>query len=108
MKNYMAIFALLLLAIGILSCSQNKFDKVEKTVDAHYSIVYKDGKCGVYDNTADSLVTSIKYDVLEYGHFTVEDSIEVTVWRCECDGQKGLLSIAGKNNELLEFLFFEN
>ena len=64
MKNNIA---LLLLAVLAASCSGRvKFDRIETTPLERYSIVYKDAKCGLYDNQADSLVTAVKYDALKY------------------------------------------
>lgn len=65
-KNFFRL-TLLFIALIAISCSGNqKFDSVENTETERYSIVYKDGKCGVFDNNADSLVTDISYDVLQY------------------------------------------
>ena len=98
MKNYFTLL-LLLTTVFVASCSRlRKFDNVEATENERYNIVYNDGKCGIYDNNADSLVTSIKYDALKY-------SIEITVWVCELDSLSGLVSIAGENNEMLEIIF---
>lgn len=64
MKNYFTL-VLLLIAVSVASCSRlRKFDSVETTDNERYNIVYNEGKCGIYDNNADSLVTSIKYDAL--------------------------------------------
>ena len=105
MKNYFTI-VLLLSIILVTSCSRlRKFDSVEATENERYSIVYSLGKCGIYDNNADSLVTSIKYDNLKYSRGVVQDSIEITVWVCEKDSLSGLVSIVGENNEMLEIIF---
>ncbi len=105
MKNYFTI-VLLLSIILVTSCSRlRKFDSVEATENERYNIVYNDGKCGIYDNNADSLVTLIKYDALKYSQCVIKDSIEITVWVCELDSLSGLASIAGENNEMLEIIF---
>ena len=105
MKNYFTI-VLLLSIILVTSCSRlRKFDRVEATENERYNIVYNDGKCGIYDNNADSLVTLIKYDALKYSQCVIKDSIEITVWVCELDSLSGLVSIAGENNEMLEIIF---
>lgn len=106
MKKYFILVSLMLAAvIWCFSFSQIKFDHVEPTENERYSIVYNDGKCGVYDNKADSLVTAIKYDVLKYSQCVIKDSIEITVWVCELDSLSSLVSIAGENNEMLEIIF---
>lgn len=105
MKNYFTL-VLLLIAVSVASCSRlRKFDSVETTDNERYNIVYNEGKCGIYDNNADSLVTSIKYDALKYLQCIIKDSIEITVWVCELDSLSGLVSIAGENNEMLEIIF---
>lgn len=105
MKNYFTL-VLLLIAVSMASCSRlRKFDSVETTDNERYNIVYNEGKCGIYDNNADSLVTSIKYDALKYSQCIIKDSIEITVWVCELDSLSGLVSIAGENNEMLEIIF---
>lgn len=111
-KNLKRIFtqcilsALLVIIMGTAtsSCSQPRFDKTEQTIDERYSIVYKESKCGVYDNEADSLVTKIKYDALQYRFFTVEDNVKLSIWCCKQNGAEGLLSIARENNEFIEIL----
>jgi len=105
MKNYFTL-VLLLIAVSVASCSRlRKFNSVETTDNERYNIVYNEGKCGIYDNNADSLVTSIKYDALKYSQCIIKDSIEITVWVCELDSLSGLVSIAGENNEMLEIIF---
>lgn len=105
MKNYFTL-VLLLIAVSVASCSRlRKFDSVETTDNERYNIVYNEGKCGIYDNNADSLVTLIKYDALKYSQCIIKDSIEITVWVCELDSLSGLVSIAGENNEMLEIIF---
>lgn len=105
MKNYFTI-VLLLIVVLVASCAKRKnFDHIETTKNERYSIVYSLGKCGIYDNNADSLVTAIKYDNLKYSRGVVQDSIEITVWVCEKDSLSGLVSIVGENNEMLEIIF---
>lgn len=102
MKNYFTI-VLLLIVVLVASCAKRKkFDRIEATKDERYNSL---GKCGIYDNNADSLVTSIKYDNLKYSRGVVQDSIEITVWVCEKDSLSGLVSIVGENNEMLEIIF---
>ena len=101
-----AIFSILIVAtIAFTSCTRKPFDRVEPTEVEQYSIVYNDGKCGMYDNFADSLITSIKYDVLSYNRSTIEDSLEISIWRCELDSSVGMLAIEHSTNETIEFIF---
>lgn len=105
MKNYSLFVLFLLSAIGISSCSPKKFDRIEQTENERYGIAYREGKCGVYDHAADSLVTELKYDVLKYGRRVTENGIDVTVWVSEQEGASGMLSIIGESNETMEIVF---
>lgn len=104
MKKCLIILSMLA-AVVAASCSQKKFDRIEPTENERYGIAYREGKCGVYDNAADSLVTELKYDALKYGRCVAENGIEFTVWVSEADGASGLLSITGENNETMEIMF---
>ena len=105
MKHYFTL-VLLLIAVSVASCARmKKFERIESTENDRYSIVYKDGKCGVYDNNADSLVTFIKYDKLTYGRIASEEDIEFTVWGCVVEGCQGMLSIGCETNERIEIIF---
>lgn len=104
MKN---IFTLALLIVTVLatSCSgMRKFDRVETTSVERYSIVYKDKKCGLYDNQVDSLVTDIKYDALKYSRTASEGGFEFTIWVSEMDDYEGIISIESKTNEPMEIM----
>lgn len=102
MKKY---FALILLLVAVACSGIQKFDSVASTPVERYSIAYKDGKCGVYDNHADSLVTNIEYNHLEYSKYVVNDSIGSTVWICETEDARGLLFVAEETNEFLGFFY---
>ena len=102
-----AIFTLMLMlaAVMAVSCSgMRKFDRVEATSVERYSIVYKDNKCGLYDNQADSLVMAIKYDALRYGRTASEGGYEFTIWVGEMENCEGMISIESTTNESLEIM----
>lgn len=99
------VFLVTLVVVLFISCTRKPFDRIEPTEVEQYSIVYNDGKCGMYDNFADSLITSIKYDALSYNRSTIEDSLEISIWRCELDGSVGMLAIEHSTNESMEFMF---
>ena len=105
MKQSLFILLLTLIAFASNSCTRKPFDRIEPTEVEQYSIVYDNGKCGLYDNYADSLITSIKYDVLSYNRSTIEDSLEISIWRCELDSSIGMLAIEHSTNESMEFIF---
>lgn len=100
------IIALLLLAVLAASCSGRvKFDSIEATPLERYSIVYKDTKCGLYDNQADSLVTAVKYDALKYCGTEPGDGVEFTMWVGEMEDCQGMLAIESTTNEPVEIMF---
>lgn len=101
------VFLVTLVVVLFISCTRKRFDHIEPTEVEQYSIVYNDGKCGMYDNFADSLITSIKYDALSYNRSTIEDSLEISIWRCELDSSIGMLAIEHSTNESMEFIFPE-
>ena len=82
-----------------------KFDRVETTPLERYSIVYKDTKCGLYDNKADSLVTAVKYDALKYCGTEPGDGVEFTMWVGEMEDCQGMLAIESTTNEPVEIMF---
>ena len=105
MKNS-TIIALLLFAVLAASCSGRvKFDRIETTPVERYSIVYKDAKCGLYDNQADSLVTAVKYDALKYCGTEPGDGVEFTMWVGEMEDYEGMLGIESTTNESVEIMF---
>ena len=103
MKNNIA---LLLLAVLAASCSGRvKFDRIETTPLERYSIVYKDSKCGLYDNQADSLVTAVKYNALKYCGTEPRGGVEFTMWVGEMEDSEGMLAIESTTNEPVEIMF---
>ena len=105
MKNIIN-YALLLLAVLAVSCSGRvKFDRVETTPLERYSIVYKDSRCGLYDNQADSLVTAVKYDALKYCGTEPGGGVEFTMWVDEMEDCEGMLAIESTTNEPVEIMF---
>lgn len=72
---------------------RRKFDRVETTPHERYSNVYKDAKCGLYDNQADSLVTAVKYDGLRYCGTESEEGVEFTMWASKTEDCEGMLAV---------------
>ena len=96
----------MLVAVLVVSCSgMRKFNRVEATSVERYSIVYKDSKCGLYDNQADSLVTAVKYDALKYCGTEPGDGVEFTMWVGEMEDCQGMLAIESTTNEPVEIMF---
>ena len=105
MKSYFTL-VLLLIAVSVASCARlRKFDRVEATNVERYSVVYKDGKCGLYDCQADSLVTALKYDALSFGRTASEQGMEFTIWVGEMEDYEGMIAIESTTNELMEIMF---
>ena len=98
-------YILIVITIVFTACTRKPFDRTKPTEVEQYSIVYDNGKCGLYDNYADSLITSIKYDALSYNRSTIEDSLEISIWRCELYSSVGMLAIEHSTNESMEFIF---
>ena len=96
----------MLVAVLVVSCSgMRKFNRVEATSVERYSIVYKDSKCGLYDNHADILVTDVKYDALKYCGTEPGDEVEFTMWVGEMEDFQGMLAIESTTNEPVEIMF---
>ena len=102
MKKLITIAAIILMLAG---CAQKRFDRVENTPVSRYDIVYEDDRCGIFDNEADSLVTSIEYESLSVLKRAVEDSVAVVLFSCSKDGMEGMTGILEQNNEKMEILF---
>ena len=96
----------MLVEVMVVSCSgMRKFNRLEATSVERYSIVYKDSKCGLYDNQADSLVTAVKYDALKYCVTEPRDGVEFTMWVGEMEDFQGMLAIESTTNEPVEIMF---
>lgn len=104
-KNMRKILFVICTLAVVASCVQNRFERVEKTGMPRYDIVYSDNKCAVFDNQADSLVTPLEYDALNFIRQATEDTISIVMFTCHKEGMQGLLSIFESNNEKMEFLF---
>ena len=102
MKKLITIAAIIIMLAG---CAQKRFDRVENTPVSRYDIVYEDDRCGIFDNEADSLVTSIEYESLSFLKRAVEDSVAVVLFGCSKDGMEGMMGILEQNNEKMEILF---
>ena len=105
MKTNIIIIALLLAVLAASCSGRVKFDRIETTPLERYSIVYKDSKCGLYDNQADSLVTAVKYDALKYCGTEPGDGVEFTMWVGEMEDCQGMLAIESTTNEPVEIMF---
>lgn len=101
MKRMIILAALLLVAAA---CGQRHFERVIKT-DSRYDVVYLDGKCGVFDSQADSLVTACDYDSISFLKRADEDSVAVVLFSCRKDDMEGMLGVLEQNNEIMQVMF---
>ena len=105
MKNIFTFMLLLVAALSTSCARMRKYDRVVTTSVQRYNIVYKDNKCGLYDNHADSLVLPIKYDALRYSRTATEQGLEFTVWTGEMMDYEGMIAIDGRTNDPMEIMF---
>lgn len=99
------VFLVTLVVVLFFSCTRKRFDHIEPTELERYSIVYQGVSCGLYDNSADSLVSALKYQTLSFGRLVVQDGVEVALWACLQNDCKGLLAIDLSTNEIMEIIF---
>lgn len=63
-------------------------------VEDRYGVIYKNGKCGVYDIAYEVNVTEIEFDELGFSkRILVEDDSYVSYFYCVKEGKKGILGI---------------
>lgn len=72
---------------------------VAHQVDARYVVVYKDGKCGVYDLVKKENVTKLKYSNLVYGGREEEDGEYYTFFLMDEPERRGFVRITESTNE---------
>lgn len=71
------------------------------SLDDRYVVVYKDGKCGVYDLLKEENVTRIEYEYLSMGLRKEFEGGFYTYFRLINDGNEGILGIAETNNQFI-------
>ncbi len=77
------------------------------SLDDRYVVVYKDGKCGVYDLLKEENVTRIEYEYLSLGFRKEFEGEYFTYFQVLNDGKKGVLGIAETNNQFITILMPE-
>lgn len=87
---------------------QIPFDELDSltmsSLDDRYVVVYKDGKCGVYDLLKEENVTRIEYEYLSMGFRKEFEGEFYTYFRLINDGNEGVLGIAEANNQFIAVL----
>ena len=76
-------------------------------LDDRYVVVYKDGKCGVYDLLKEENVTRIEYEYLSLGFRKEFEGEYFTYFQVLNNGKKGVLGIAETNNQFITILMPE-
>ena len=74
------------------------------SLDDRYVVVYKDGKCGVYDLLKEENVTRIEYEYLSMGFRKESEGEFFTYFRLINDGKEGVLGLAETNNQFIAVL----
>lgn len=72
---------------------------VAHQADARYVVVYKGGKCGVYDLVKKENVTKLKYSNLVYGGREEEDGEYYTFFLMDEPERRGFVRITESTNE---------
>lgn len=71
------------------------------SLDDRYVVVFKDGKCGVYDLLKKENVTRIEYEYLSMGFRKEFEGEFYTYFRLINNGNEGVLGIAETNNQFI-------
>lgn len=72
-----------------------------RSLKDRYAVVYKGGKCGVYDLQKEENVTPIEYDALMYGFRKELDDEGYTLFRLWKEGKEGVLGISESSNRYI-------
>lgn len=80
---------------------------ITESFDDRYVVVYKEGKCGVYDLLKEENVTRIEYDALEMSFCREIEGERFTYFTFIFEGKKGILGISEATNHYITILFPE-
>ena len=72
-----------------------------RDVTDHYGVVYKDGKCGIYDLVKHENVTRIEYKELWFSFRREIEGEYYSYFGWEEDDSKGVIGIAEANNQFV-------
>lgn len=110
---------LLLLLVAALSVSAQETEAVDsippipqipleecdslmaRDITDHYGVVYKDGKCGIYDLLKHENVTKIEYSYLWYAYRKEFDGEYFTYFSWEESETLGVIGVAEANNQFV-------
>ena len=71
------------------------------SLDDRYVVVYKDGKCGIYDLLKEENVTRIEYGYLRFSFRKEMENEYYTYFFWEEDTTRGVIGIAEVNNQFI-------
>ena len=71
------------------------------SLDDHYVVVYKDGKCGIYDLLKEENMTRIEYGYLRFSFRKEMEGEFYTYFSWEEDKTLGVIGIAEVNNQFI-------
>lgn len=74
---------------------------VARNITDHYGVVYKDGKCGIYDLLKHENVTRIEYSYLWYAYRKEFEGEYFTYFSWEEPGTLGVVGVAEANNQFV-------
>lgn len=75
-----------------------------QSLSDRYVVVYKDGKCGIYDLVEEKNVTRIEYDELVMAFRKELEGEYYTYFRVVVERKRGLLGISERNNQFVAVL----
>lgn len=75
-----------------------------QSMDDRYVVVYKEGKCGIYDLMREKNVTRIEYDELVMAFRKELEGESYTYFRVVVERKKGLLGISERDNQFVAVL----
>lgn len=75
-----------------------------QSLSDRYVVVYKEGKCGIYDLMREKNVTRIEYDELVMAFRKELEGESYTYFRVVVERKKGLLGISERDNQFVAVL----
>ncbi len=99
------LFILCVLTLIFFACGDRPYRRLERTEVERYAVAHNKKLCGLYDQYADSLVTAVHYEQIEFNAYSSEQGKDYVIWTIQREGYNGMLAINLLNNECIEILF---
>lgn len=75
---------------------------IMRHVEDRYGVIYKNGKCGIYDIVYEVNVTEIEFDELGFSkRILVEDDAYVSYYYCVKEGRNGILGVNEESDSFM-------